>query len=133
MERLSLKQVAAVFLVLVVAGAVSVCLVGVAAASQKTHDMSSDPNVSLSHLVHVKELTSAAVASPTMTSLALVIFLSLAVFATFALAPTSNLFLQHAPLTHFGKRRDVVPRAAQLAIYRWLSLFENSPSFLKPA
>jgi hypothetical protein len=120
-----------VFLILAVAAAVFVCAyTGIILMVQETHNMLPNNNNPLVNVQHAIEMISVPINAIT---LALVIAFLLAILVSIGIFYRFNLFSPFKYiLCAWRKYAETLYRAKEKTNY-WLSLFERSPEFIRPA
>ena len=126
-----LKNIFTVLLILVMTGAVFICLtIGAMSISHLSHGPSTSQDNATSHILHSKELTQATVVVDSL--LALVSFvLTLAFIPTLFSLHNLEFFIQNKLLSYLRFRKRTLFSKTQSIINSYLSLFVRSPEYIK--
>ena len=129
--RILFKHIFIAFLILLTAGAVFFCtLTPILSMSHETHGAPMNHTDLTSHFIYAKELTGII----STTSLLSMAILSLMIISLIFFSYQKLYSFLQPKLSFYLKRKDQrYLFVAQSAITHWLSLFELSPNFIKPA
>lgn len=116
-------------LILAVAGSVFFCLsINQMSLSPMSHDMATTQNTTTAHILHVQELTSAAITGGLLFTLVSLFFLLFFISSIFL--QKLELFIQNRLLSYFRFRKRSIISKIRNVIHYYLSLFVRSPAFI---
>lgn len=126
-----LKNIFTVLLILVMTGAVFVCLtIGTMSVSHSSHGSSTAQDTATSHILHSKELSQATIVIDSL--LALVSFILILAFTpTLFSLNKLEFFIQNKILSYLRFRKRHLFSKTQSIIHTYLSLFVRSPEYIR--
>ena len=126
-----LKNILTAFLILVMAGAVFVCLtIGTMTVSHVSHGSSTTEDSANSHILHSKELTQATIVINSLLALASFILILAFTPVLFSLHKL-EFFIQNKLLSYLRFRKRHLFSKTQFMIHLYLSLFVRSPEYMR--
>ncbi|MDO8442821.1 MAG: hypothetical protein Q7S81_00970 [bacterium] len=131
MDQILFKKIPVMLLLFIIVGAFFFCAFAVTMPmNDGAHNMPLNQEKLAAHFSYVKELTLATIIKAFVASISFLFFM---VFVVFAVLHKFSYFLQLITANYLKQKCRDVFYFVQSAIYNWLSSFERSPNFIKPA
>lgn len=124
--NLLFKKISVGALLLIVAGAVLFCALSTMSQSGSAMAGMLPDRMNTDHFAYIQELTTA---TTTANFLTLIVLFSVAIATTADIPASNDSSLDDRSLSYFLKKQHDVLGLTQQTTHRWLSRFENSPSF----